>query len=220
MLRHTNIRGEEYLLEIVDILGCQVQQFPIRYLGLPLSTRSVPKASLYALVEQVANKLPPCKGSLMARSGRLIWIMSVLCSVPIYAMLAESLPNWARNEIDKICRKVLWAGADGSVKGQVHGGLEHLLQADGARGPGHQRPAAVRIRIANPMALAAEDRPGQGLEPITDQNMTPGSVILQSIDVRHRRQRRADPVIGRSVDTGGVGRGHCTLCLLPRPCLH
>jgi hypothetical protein len=95
-----------------------VQEWSTPYLGLPLSTRSVRMASLHALVEQVANKLPPCKGSLMARSGRLIWIKSVLRSVPIYAMLAESLPNWARNEIDKICRKFLWAGADGSVRGR------------------------------------------------------------------------------------------------------
>lgn len=66
--------GEEALEEIVQILGCQVQQFPVRYLGIPLSTKKVQKAEFQSLVEAVARKLPPCHGSLMARSGRLVWI--------------------------------------------------------------------------------------------------------------------------------------------------
>lgn len=65
----------------MSILGCQVQHFPIKYLGLPLSTKAIPKASFQALVEHVATKLPPCKGALMAKSGRLIWTKSVLRSV-------------------------------------------------------------------------------------------------------------------------------------------
>jgi hypothetical protein len=41
----------------------------------------------------------------MARNGRLVWVKSVLRAVPIYAMMAENLPPWARNEIDAICRR-------------------------------------------------------------------------------------------------------------------
>jgi hypothetical protein len=36
--------GEEMLPDIVSILGCQVQEFLIKYLGLPLSTRAISKA--------------------------------------------------------------------------------------------------------------------------------------------------------------------------------
>lgn len=110
--------GEEALDDIVNILGCQVQHFPIKYLGLPLTTKRIPKASFQALVEHVATKLPSYKGALMARSGRLIWIKSVLRSVPIYAMMAENLPTWVRKEIDAICRRFFWAGADTSVRGK------------------------------------------------------------------------------------------------------
>jgi hypothetical protein len=97
--------GEEVLQDIVSILGCQVQEFLIKYLGLPLSTRAIPKAHYQSLVEAVARKLPPCHGMLMARSGRLVWIKSVLRAVPIYAMMAENLPPWARKELDAICWK-------------------------------------------------------------------------------------------------------------------
>jgi hypothetical protein len=97
--------GEDTLNDIVSILGCQVQEFPVRYLGLPLSTRPIPKANYQALVEQVARKMPPYHGAPMARSGRLIWIKSVLRSVPIYTVMVENLPAWARKEIDAICCK-------------------------------------------------------------------------------------------------------------------
>lgn len=36
------------------------------------------KAEVHSIVEAVARKLPPCHGSLMARSERLVWIKSVL----------------------------------------------------------------------------------------------------------------------------------------------
>lgn len=71
-----------------------------------------------ALVEIVARKLPPCHGSLMARSGHLVWIKSVLHAVPVYSMMAESLPAWAREEIDATCRKFLWVGKDEAVRGK------------------------------------------------------------------------------------------------------
>lgn len=104
--------------QIVAIMGCQVHHFPIRYLGLPLTTKRVPKVEFHSLVEAVARKMPPCHGSLMARSGRLIWIESVLQAVPIYSMMADSLPPWARKQIDSIYRRFLWVGKDGLVHGK------------------------------------------------------------------------------------------------------
>jgi len=102
----------------VSILGCQVQPFPIKYLGLPLSTRAIPKAHYQSLVEAVARKLPPSHGTLMARSGRLVWVKSVLRAVPIYTMMAEHLPPCARKDLDGICRRFFWAGNDQSVRGK------------------------------------------------------------------------------------------------------
>ena len=87
-------------------------------MGLPLSTKKATKAEVHSIVKAVARKLPPCHGSLMARSERLVWIKSVLRAVSIYSMMADSPPPWARKEIDAICRKFLWAGGDSSVHGK------------------------------------------------------------------------------------------------------
>jgi hypothetical protein len=117
----TNIYGaDESLTAMRDILGCQIAEFPIRYLGLPLCTSKIPKSGIRKTVDAVARRLPACHGPLMARSGRLIWIKSVLSVVPIYCicMIADGLQPWAWQEIDSISRKFLWAGKDGSVRGK------------------------------------------------------------------------------------------------------
>ena len=38
--------------------------------------------------------------------------------MPIYSMMAENLPPWARKEIDAICMKFFWAGRDASIRGK------------------------------------------------------------------------------------------------------
>ena len=42
----------------------------------------------------------------------------MLSTVPIYAMIADDLPLWIRNEIDAIYQKFLWTGSDGSLHGK------------------------------------------------------------------------------------------------------
>jgi hypothetical protein len=142
--------GQEALDDIVQILGCQVQQFPLRYLGLPMTTSKIPKAEFQALVESVTRKMPTCHGSLMARSGRLIWIKSVLRAIPIYSMMAENLRAWARNEIDNVCRKFLWAGKDASVRGKCMVAWEACCRPT-------EQPQAHRHRASNKMAMASKN---------------------------------------------------------------
>lgn len=76
------------------------------------------EAVVHLIVEAVMRKLPPSHSSLMARSGRLVWIKSVLRAVPIYAMMANSLPAWVQKEIDSVCRHFLWVGSDASIRGK------------------------------------------------------------------------------------------------------
>ncbi|KAF0934286.1 hypothetical protein E2562_024476 [Oryza meyeriana var. granulata] len=43
-------------------LGCQAEEFPIKYLGLPLAPYKLTKADLQPLVDKVMAKLPSWKG--------------------------------------------------------------------------------------------------------------------------------------------------------------
>ncbi|WVZ83679.1 hypothetical protein U9M48_030804 [Paspalum notatum var. saurae] len=90
--------------DVVSVLGCQVAELPIKYLGLPLHSKTIPKSCVHGLVDKVASRLPAWRGALMARSGRLVWIRFVMTAVPIYAMMANGLPAWACEEIEACCR--------------------------------------------------------------------------------------------------------------------
>lgn len=115
----THIFGcEEAVEDIQSIFRCQVAHFPIKYLGLPLSTRKLPKSQLRPIMERLAVKLPSWKGPMLQKSGRLILVKSVLSSIPTYSLMADKLPAWLIEEIDTIRRKFLWSGCDASVRGK------------------------------------------------------------------------------------------------------
>ena len=89
-------------------LDCPLGVFPIKYLGLPLSLRKISAAQLQYLVDHMASKLPKWKASLMPKSGRLTLVQSVLCAMPIHAMMALDLPMKTIAAMNKICRGFLW----------------------------------------------------------------------------------------------------------------
>ena len=48
---------EDNVQQIQAILGCQLVDFPITYLGLPLSVKKVPKAKIQSAVDAVARRM-------------------------------------------------------------------------------------------------------------------------------------------------------------------
>lgn len=73
----TEIFGaSDQLIPMQSFLGCKIEPFPIRYLGLPLSTTKLPRHEVKKTVDKVARRLPPTHGPLMAKSGRLVSVHS------------------------------------------------------------------------------------------------------------------------------------------------
>ena len=56
----------------------------------------------------MANRLPKWKSTLMPKSRRLILVQSVLCAMPIHAMMALDLPMKTIAAMNKVCRGFLW----------------------------------------------------------------------------------------------------------------
>ena len=73
-------------------LACTSASFPCKYLGLPLTIRKATAAQFRYLVEQFSSRLPNWKAATLPKSGRLILILSVLCAIPIHAMMALHIP--------------------------------------------------------------------------------------------------------------------------------
>ena len=69
------------------------------------------------LVDQLVGALPKWKATKMPKSGRLLLLQSVLCAMPLHAMLALNLPKKTIAALNKICRGFLW-----SADTTAHGG--------------------------------------------------------------------------------------------------
>ena len=68
-------------------LPCEVQEFPCKYLGLPLSIRKLTQVQLQQLIDKIADQLPGWKADLMNRAGRAIQVQHVLTAMMIYVWL-------------------------------------------------------------------------------------------------------------------------------------
>jgi hypothetical protein len=71
---------------------CAVVEFPIRYLGIPLSITKLPKTAWQYLIDSVADKLSSWKGAMIHRSGRLTLIKTTLSAVPVHTAISLELP--------------------------------------------------------------------------------------------------------------------------------
>jgi hypothetical protein len=91
-------------------LSCEVQNFPCKYLGLPLSTKKLTRAQLQPLIDKIADQLPGWKADLLNRVGRAILVQHVLTSRLIYIATTMDLPPWCVKAIYKIRRNFLWRG--------------------------------------------------------------------------------------------------------------
>jgi hypothetical protein len=84
--------------------------FPIKYLGLPLSTSRLKNVDFQPVVDKMAGKLNMWNGRNMTMAGRLTFVKSVLTSQTIHLLSALRVPK----EILKIFydkrKKFLWAG--------------------------------------------------------------------------------------------------------------
>jgi hypothetical protein len=115
--------GEEELAEVQEVMACKVENFPYKYLGMPLSVRKLRKNDLIPLVDKVAYHLPEWKEALMHLAGHAALVKAVLTAVPVYHFIALQCPKWMIKAINKIRRGFLWKGRR-DIKGGLSGPKE------------------------------------------------------------------------------------------------
>ena len=101
---------EENLGLIQSLLPCGIQEFPCKYLGLPLSTKKLTKNQIQPIVDKIADQLPKWKADLVTKAGRVVQVQHVLTAMLVYLAMAIELPPWAIKAIDKIRRAFIWRG--------------------------------------------------------------------------------------------------------------
>lgn len=89
-----------------------VGTLPVRYLGLPLLTRSMKNSDYLPLLEKIRTRITSWTGRFLSFAGRLQLLKSVLSSLTNFWFTAFRLPNVCITEIEKLFAAFLWSGPD------------------------------------------------------------------------------------------------------------
>ena len=93
---------EEEQQVLANILNCRIGQMPMKYLGFPISDRSLGVQVFKDMVEKMRKKLQPWKGKHLSSGGRLILTNSSLSSMPTYLMGMFKLQKGVHKKMDTI----------------------------------------------------------------------------------------------------------------------
>jgi hypothetical protein len=128
--------GDQELERVQEVLPCNTSQFPCKYLGLPLSTKKLPKSELYPLIEKIAYQLPEWKAAFIHPAGRAALIKSVLTAIPIYHLIAGQCPKWVFRAIGKNQIGFVWR-VQGCQRRSLFSWLAESVQTLGAHRVGN-----------------------------------------------------------------------------------
>ncbi|CAH8264511.1 unnamed protein product [Arabidopsis lyrata] len=98
-------------------MGLNCGSFPVRYLGVPLTSRKLRKQDYQPLVDRVSKRFNSWSVKRLSFGGRLQLIRSVIYSIITFWASILLLPNQCLEEIDQMCNGFLWRGAPNSARG-------------------------------------------------------------------------------------------------------
>jgi hypothetical protein len=98
----TLIRCNESQIQLaLSSFPCQLAEFLVKYLGIPLSMHKLPKTVLQPLAGHGADRLQVWKGNLMNHSGWLALVKSTLSTIFVHTAIALRVLPWHRRAMKK-----------------------------------------------------------------------------------------------------------------------
>ncbi|XP_013608171.1 PREDICTED: uncharacterized protein LOC106314918 [Brassica oleracea var. oleracea] len=87
-------------------------KFPVRYLGLPLMTKTMTKQDYLPLTEKIRTRISTWTSRFLTYAGRLQLISSEIMSIVNFWAFAYRLPGQCIKEIEQLCSAFLWSGPE------------------------------------------------------------------------------------------------------------
>ncbi|OIT07226.1 hypothetical protein A4A49_08287 [Nicotiana attenuata] len=103
-------------LTIVRDTGFSVGTLPMRYLGLPLTSKKWSKVECHQLVEKITTNIQSGYAKLLSYAGRLQVINAVLFAIYNFWGAVFILPQSVIRAIDRKCMEYLWGTTEGHRK--------------------------------------------------------------------------------------------------------
>ncbi|KAG7558973.1 Endonuclease/exonuclease/phosphatase superfamily [Arabidopsis thaliana x Arabidopsis arenosa] len=98
-------------------VGLQCGSFPVRYLGVPLTSKKLRKQDYQPLLDRISQRFQAWSVKMLSFAGRLQLIRTVIYSTITFWASIFLLPNQCLEEIEKMCSGFLWKGAPNSARG-------------------------------------------------------------------------------------------------------
>lgn len=96
--------------QCLQMTGLTENHFPIKYLGVPITSSRLTKIECNGLVEKILAKVHFWGTRNISFAGRAMLINSVVFGVLTYWASVFIMPNEVLTQITKLCRNFLWGG--------------------------------------------------------------------------------------------------------------
>ncbi|KAJ4793535.1 RNA-directed DNA polymerase (reverse transcriptase)-related family protein [Rhynchospora pubera] len=96
--------------ECARTLRCTERTLPIKYLGLPLSSKKLSKSDYLILIDRFKAKLDTWSSAFLSFAGRLVLVNTCISSLSIFFMSVFKIPKWVVKILDNTRRSFLWQG--------------------------------------------------------------------------------------------------------------
>lgn len=107
---------EDIQQAILNILGISKGALPVKYLGVPLSSKRLSVSQCQPLVDRLVGKVATWAAKFLSYAGRLLLIKSIPFSMQTFWCQTFIVPKKILNVIESICRRYLWTGDNEMTK--------------------------------------------------------------------------------------------------------
>lgn len=94
--------------QILHYTGFKAGEFPLRYLGVPMSPKKWSKSDCFQLILKMSDRIDCWTSKKLSYAGRLELVRSVLNTLHTYWASIFLLPASILKELDQKCRTYLW----------------------------------------------------------------------------------------------------------------
>ena len=104
-------RGKQALEDAAAAVGLSISNLPIKYLGLPLSTKIITRSDYEPLITKIRSRFLSWTSKALSYARCLQLIKSVIASITNFWCAAFCLPQNGIEEIESMCSAFLWSGS-------------------------------------------------------------------------------------------------------------
>lgn len=106
-----------YNREVASRFGLKQGSFPVRYLGVPLTTKKLTKQDYQPLIDKLHSRFTSWTVRHLSFAGRLQLLKSVIYSTITFWASIFLLPNSCLRKLEQMCSGFLWKGVPTDASG-------------------------------------------------------------------------------------------------------